>query len=586
MSTHPPEASFPSAELRGLLDGCCDQRLDERELERLKELMLTDRSARHAYLDWMTVEAELRVRNAQNQSLTPAEEHAIVAAGTRAATGVGPRSLSRAAWAALAASLVGVALLSGWRLPGGWTRNEPVALITPQTQQPIATITATQNCRWRDNALGYGAKLADGDRVELLTGVAEITTTGGAKLLLEGPGDLLVRGDSPSVLRGGRLTVHAPADSAPFALATRRMQFDHGGADFGVVVGRSGGGELHVFGGSVVAKMIDDRGEPAQEVTLTAHQAVRVAGHDPAVAVFEADEDRFVRSLDSTPGPRNGLYAYEGFDYGPGQLAQQNGGFGWAGPWFDLETADAPGDDPTNRVGRGSLNYPALVPHGNKAAQVDQQNRVRRTLAASVGGVFDTAGLVEIQDGQRLVGSAGKTLYLSFLQRVSAVDDGFYGVELHRGDGNPNRVLCIGNGAEGSGYGVTSNYNGYGRDNYLKLGAESDRVNLIVVRIDFGQDNSDTATVYRNPQSLVDESVCQPAGMLLGNFAFDRVCFGNFDQSKLHEVDELRIATVFHAATGRRDLPDHASSRAMARLRSPTDGPRMAATFAALLAHQ
>lgn len=576
MSTHDRNDDARREELRTLLNACCDGRLGDREAEQLNGLLLADQQARCAYLDWMAVESELRVRHTKGEPLTPAEQREVVsAARTLAGEEPGRQLLGRVAWAALAASLLGVAVLSGWDLLAA-RQAAPVVLLAPQGEQHVATVTATQNCRWRDAAFGFGSKLADGDRVELLTGVAEITLAGGAKVLLEGPCDLLIHKDAPSVLRGGRLTVHAPAEASPFAVATRRLRVEHDGADFGVVVGRAGGGELHVFGGSVVAQLIDDRGQAAQEVTLAAHQAVRVAGHAAAVSVFEADEDRFVRSLELTPGPRNGLYAYEGFNYGPGQLAEQNGGFGWAGPWFDLETADGPADQPTNRVERGSLSFRALTPHGNKAAQVNQRNRVRRTLASSVGGVFDGAGLIEIQDGQRLIGAAGKTLYLSFLQRVSVTDDGFYGVELHRGDGNANRVLCIGNGAEGAGYGVTSNYNGYGRDNHVNLGVESVEANLIVIRIDFGEDNSDTVTVYRNPQSLVDESVCQPAGTLRGNFGFDRVSFGNFDRTKVHEVDELRIASLFHAATGRRDLPEPGSSRGMAQRPGDEAAPRMA----------
>ena len=66
----------------------------------------------------------------------------------------------------------------------------------------------------------------------------------------------------------------------------------------------------------------------------------------------------------------------------------------------------------------------------------------------------------------RLVGRDGTTVYLSFLQRVDKINDVFYGLELHRSDGNANRVLCIGNGAEECGYGVTSNFNVYGPENF------------------------------------------------------------------------------------------------------------------------
>ena len=184
--------------------------------------------------------------------------------------------------------------------------------------------------------------------------------------------------------------------------------------------------------------------------------------------------------------------------------------------------------------------------------QTAQQNRIRRSLGTSVGGVFDAAGLVENQDGVRLIGRDGTTVYLSFLQRVDKINDVFYGLELHRGDGNANRVLCIGNGAEGTGYGVTSNVNVYGQRNFPSLGKENTETNFFVVRITFGAGNRDRVEVFRNPASLVDETACKADAELVGNFAFDRISLGNFNGTKIHEVDEIRVGTTFRAVTGRR----------------------------------
>jgi hypothetical protein len=200
----------------------------------------------------------------------------------------------------------------------------------------------------------------------------------------------------------------------------------------------------------------------------------------------------------------------------------------------------------------GNLSYDGLVPVGNHAILWGQQNRIRRSLGTSLGGVFDAAGLIENQDGVRLIGKDGTVVYLSFLQRVNKVNDVFYGLELHRGDGNANRVLCIGNGVDGTGYGVTSNFNVYGQRNFPSLGKENTETNFFVVRIAYGAGNRDRVEVFRNPASLVDESACKPDAELLGNFAFDRVSLGNFNGTKIHEVDEIRVGTTFRAVTGRR----------------------------------
>jgi hypothetical protein len=189
-------------------------------------------------------------------------------------------------------------------------------------------------------------------------------------------------------------------------------------------------------------------------------------------------------------------------------------------------------------------------------------------LSTSIGGVFDAAGLVENQDGTRLVGRDGSTVYLSFLQRVDKTDDVFYGVELHRNDGNANRVLCIGNGDEGCRYGATSNVNVYGLKNFPSLGEETTETNFIVVKISFGAGNQDRVKVFRNPESMVTEESCVVDAELLGNFAFDRISLGNFNGKKLHEVDEIRVGTTFLAVTGRRSRGPGRLMRRMAMLDS------------------
>ena len=212
-----------------------------------------------------------------------------------------------------------------------------------------------------------------------------------------------------------------------------------------------------------------------------------------------------------------------------------------------------------------SLEFEGLVPLGNRAVQTAQQNRIRRALGTSVGGVFDAAALIENQDGVRLIGRDGATIYLSFMQRVDKINDVFYGFELHRGDGNANRVLCIGNGAEGTGYGVTSNVNVYGQRNFPSLGEENTKTNFFVVKIMYGLGNRDRVEVYRNPRSLIDEKACTKTAELMGNFAFDRISLGDFNGTKIHEVDEIRVGTAFRAVTGLRGRgPDRLTPRVAA----------------------
>ena len=72
--------------------------------------------------------------------------------------------------------------------------------------------------------------------------------------------------------------------------------------------------------------------------------------------------------------------------------------------------------------------------------------------------------------------------------------------------------------------------------------------------------------VFRNPASLVDENTCKADAELVGNFAFDRISLGNFNGTKIHEVDEIRVGTTFRAVTGRRGRgPDRLVPRVAGR---------------------
>jgi hypothetical protein len=542
-------------ELRQWLNDHCNGTLDEASAALLDRRLASDAAARQQYAEWMAVEAAL---NRSCGECTPRVEVPVdpnVAVATVAQRAGGAR------WAAMlviAASLVAVALSSSLltRLWIGGDSTRPISSSVKQPgEAPLARITSTLNCRWKQPArgAGFGTKLCAGDQLDLEAGLAEVTFESGVQIILEGPATLDLRDATEAILVDGRLAASIPSEARQPRLRVERFVAFEPGSEFGLMADSSGGGEVHVFSGRVSASLINELGETLETMRLSKSEGVRVSPAARTMTKVTADGDQFVRSLSPTSGPHDGLYLQEAFDYLDGPLAMQNGGFGWAGPWEDIEAAATANQKATNRVARTSLEAEGMVSSGGRAVQLAQRNRVRRALSTSIGGVFDAAGLVENRDGHRLIGQSGRTVYVSFLQRVDKLDDVFYGFELHRGDGNGNRVLCIGNGAEGAAYGVTSNYNNYVEENYPPLGEEDTETNLLVIRIDYGADDRDFARVYRNPLSLTDETECLVSAELTGNFAFDRISLGNFDGSKIHEIDEIRVGTSYRAVLGQRD---------------------------------
>lgn len=551
-------------ELERLVGAFCDGTITAIDAEKLDTLLVEDGAARQFYNNYMFLHAELFSQHAAGVAAVECRagtaEWEVRNAKCGMGSGVSGAGQSRKSWTwlAIAAALVGVAAVSSWLtwMTAGKSarRSQEVAQTARSESRPeVARITATRNSLWANGAQnpGYGSRLISGQRLELTTGLVEITFDDGAVVVLEGPATFDVDSPGKAELHEGRLAAVVPERAHGFQVATARLNVVDLGTEFGLMAEREGTAEIHVFNGLVKAQLLDEHGRQVRTMELNTAQAARIEPAAAVVARIPARDDEFVRSLSVAAGPHDGLLAYDGFNYPAGPLDEQNGGFGWAGPWFSVE-ADTQATTRSNGVKPESLLYDGLVPVGNHAAQTAQENRIRRSLGTSVGGVFDAAGLVEVQDGVRLIGKDGTKVYLSFLQRVDKINDVFYGFELHRGDGNANRVLCIGNGAEGTGYGVTSNYNVYGAKNFPSLGQETTDTNFFVVRITFGVGNRDRVEVFRNPVSLVDENACKPNAVLDGNFAFDRISFGNFKGTKVHEVDEIRVGTTFRAVTGRR----------------------------------
>jgi hypothetical protein len=254
--------------------------------------------------------------------------------------------------------------------------------------------------------LGFGSRLASGQRLDLETGLVEITFNDGAVVVLEGPASFDVHSPRRAELHEGRLAAIVPERAHGFEVATARLSVVDLGTEFGLMAEPEGTTELHVFKGQVKAQLLDERGNRVRTMELNSAQAARIEPAAAVVARIPARDDEFVRTLSVAAGPHDGLYAYDCFNYPAGPLDEQNGGFGWAGPWFSVEV-DSKATSASNGVKVSSLTYEGLVPAGNHASQTAQYNRIRRSLGTSLGGVFDTAGLVEIQDGVRLIGRDG-----------------------------------------------------------------------------------------------------------------------------------------------------------------------------------
>lgn len=558
-------------ELLELCGAVCNGEVSPLQSDRLERILDGDPEAQRVYRDYMSLHAELNWQQGGFESMrnsVPNQNSLNWFSSTRL---LWPIALAACLLVGAAIGFVGRTQSVGQQI-ASWISIDRSNTTKASLEElsPVAKVTGSRNCRWRQaeatsEPLGFGSPLFAGQQLRLIEGLAEITFESGAQVILEAPVMFRVQDANATALHEGRLAASVPDGSEGFCVYMNGITLVDHGSEFGVMTDRQGNAEVHIFDGALEGKFSAENGEVKSSVMWNSDSAVRIEPHIKRVRELQSTDLKFVRTMAPPSGPSNGLLVKEDFDYPSAPLTNQNGGFGWGGPWQDIATD---GDTSRiNRVRRNSLKYIGLANAGNHATLEGRFNRIRRVLSTSFGGVFETAGLIEAQDGARLIGKDNTTVYLSFTQQVSKVDEVFYGFELHRGDGNKNRVLCFGHGAAKkwtvgpprqpikeagvTGWAVTSEFNG--KENSLlhigDLGSETTEVNFIVVKISFRENNEDKIEVFKNPACFVDEDKCVPVVVGYGNFSFDRISLANFEGDKTFNVDHIRMGLNFPAVT-------------------------------------
>lgn len=206
---------------------------------------------------------------------------------------------------------------------------------------------------------------------------------------------------------------------------------------------------------------------------------------------------------------KGALLAYEGFDYpSGGDLAGEDGGIGWSGPWTDY------GSGPITLVSSPGLSYPGLASLGNAAS--------------TPAGAIST---YPRQTTDTIYDVPGTTLYYSLLLRPDA-GFGFYG------------GLNIG----GLFFGASGNQTVYGLEGPasdlalsstpIVQGADA----LLVVQANFGTVN-DTFNLYVDPSLPGAQPAVADATLVLGVSGASNNLYIN--NAGGWSYDELRIGTTY-----------------------------------------
>jgi fructan beta-fructosidase len=241
------------------------------------------------------------------------------------------------------------------------------------------------------------------------------------------------------------------------------------------------------------------------------------------------------------------LLAYEGFNYGSssGDIADANGGFGWAGAWVNVAGG-------SSQSYSNSLLAAGNAPAGYDAHSLDgylsipNSSRKGRYLDCSATGSFARHGYL---DGNGNIGADGATIYISFLQQPSSTSH-FYEFELKRGDlGDGGRIGGIGNDTGDTHAHLRIESPAGVASTFYDLGPGSTEVNFYVLRIDYHAGN-DTVTVYRNPASPTEPAVATLTVSNISDMSFNGISVGAYLNGVTVSHDEVRVGMTWADVVG------------------------------------
>ncbi len=227
------------------IDRAIEGRLTPEELTTFKSDVVRDATLRAAYVDRISLHAQLRAdRDHLARLLRSAPEPAAAS----------PRTLHFATVAALAAAaciVLATVLLFARR---------------PVRDETVATIIQSQNTKWAGSSLPTveQARLGRGT-LALVEGIATLRFDSGALVTLEAPTRLEILSAMRCRLIEGSVTADVPEPAHGFAVDTPDLKVTDLGTRFGVTAGVAGDSHVFVFEGEV--KLDQPGGGPSRHLT-------------------------------------------------------------------------------------------------------------------------------------------------------------------------------------------------------------------------------------------------------------------------------------------------------------------------------
>jgi ferric-dicitrate binding protein FerR (iron transport regulator) len=313
MSLAPQDAD----ELLALLSGRWNGSFTAESLTRIEEIarnngdsaieLLIKFSAMHADLEAVVASSQAcdlaidRIRRSEFSRPPSASALKLVATDDS-----GPRRRARIskvqAMLIVAASLVLAVGSSYWldphvriERPSMGAPGMPRILRPPQT---VACVTRLTNATWsRSETIAVGQTLKQNQRLELLSGDAQLSMACGADIVLQAPCTIKLKSDDFVFLEQGDLTVEVAKWATGFVVDTKGLRITDLGTRFAVSAGPTGVAEAHVLEGEVLAEPMKAHRPRQASMLLAAGEAIRVSLPQATIDQIIAESDRFVSRL-------------------------------------------------------------------------------------------------------------------------------------------------------------------------------------------------------------------------------------------------------------------------------------------------
>jgi hypothetical protein len=171
-------------------------------------------------------------------------------------------------------------------------RAETLTIFRPP--QTVACVTSVTDAKWAgDGDFAVGSSLKQDQRLELLSGSAQVSMACGADVVLQGACTIRLASDDLVILERGKVTAEVAKWATGFVIEANGLRITDLGTRFAMSADPTGAVEAHVLEGEVLAEPMKEHRPKRSSMLLKSGEAIRVSMAQATIDTFAAQRARF-----------------------------------------------------------------------------------------------------------------------------------------------------------------------------------------------------------------------------------------------------------------------------------------------------